>query len=132
MTSPNNAALLDELANAELQSSLNRRNNQPKNTKKNWDGKKKEFQKWCLDKGYPDGETVTGSKLNLFLSSEVIGRKVRKGKDKEKVIGKKSVLAYVEAITGIFYLMIRSIQPSSHLEDKFKSASKKSSRQGFD
>jgi hypothetical protein len=80
-----------------------------------------------LNKGYLDGETVTGSKLNLFLSSEVIGRKVRKGKNKEKIIGKKSVLAYVEAITGIPFLIVRSLQPSSYIKNKLKSASKKSS-----
>jgi hypothetical protein len=61
----NNATLLEELANAELQYSINKIIN-PKKTKKTWDSKKQEFQKWCLNKGYLDRETVTGSKLIFF------------------------------------------------------------------
>ena len=42
--------------------------NRPKNTNLAYDKKAAEFSKWCIDVvGYPDGATVSGSKLHRFL-----------------------------------------------------------------
>ena len=54
----------------------------PKNTKIQYEPKKKEFIAWTQQKGFQDLATVTGGKLVLFLNEQVVGRKVKSGKNK--------------------------------------------------
>ncbi len=81
--------------------------NRPKNTNLAYNKKAVEFSKWCIEVvGYPDGATVSGSKLHCFLCEQVCNRTSRK--DKHKQIGfvkreRKIFLVYIGKffITGI-------------------------------
>ncbi|KAK3364185.1 hypothetical protein B0T25DRAFT_421549, partial [Lasiosphaeria hispida] len=84
--------------------------NRPKNTKKAYDRKAKEFVDWCEDRGFPDGFTVTEDELLLFLNQEVIGwplRKKSRQADPEAELndGKlswRSVQLYITAATDLW------------------------------
>ena len=91
--------------------------NRPKNTNLAYDKKAAEFSKWCIDVvGYPDGATVSGSKLHRFLRDQVCNRTNRK--DKHKQIGFFTVRNYKSAIVDLYMQqkgmkMNRNEHPSS-------------------
>jgi hypothetical protein len=82
-TSQNPRALTDARLQVQLDVSIQEtyeevRAERPPNTSKTWDSKAEEYIQWCLTKGFPDQERVTGPKLHLFLKEEVVYRKKRK------------------------------------------------------
>ncbi len=74
--------------------------NRPKNTNLSYNCKALEFYDWCIEMGYPDGATVTGSKLHWFLKDKVFSR--RNKKDKNKIAGFYTVCQYKSAIIDIY------------------------------
>ncbi|EGZ17260.1 hypothetical protein PHYSODRAFT_331264 [Phytophthora sojae] len=75
--------LMEERERATLQKAIDSR---PINTKRKYEGYQKEFVEWSQLMGFGDGVTATGSKLHLFLDTQVVGRESKK-KKKGKVIG---------------------------------------------
>jgi hypothetical protein len=77
----------------------------PINTKRSYQGPTQEFIAWCVRKGAPDGNTVTESKLNLFLIEEVIGRESRvrrRGESERSLVRYATVSNYIAAITDLY------------------------------
>jgi len=86
---------------------------QPKNTKKSYEKKQKEFVDWCTRSGFDDGSSVTNSKLLLFIQNEVAGRGLRGSRYKKdrvregsgevtQTLAAGSVEAYVSAILRLW------------------------------
>ncbi|KAJ5142583.1 short-chain dehydrogenase [Penicillium bovifimosum] len=111
-----------ELAQIELQDRLNHhsikalhymRSQWPQNTSKAYVNKQKEWQSFCKNQGFPDGELVTEKKLVYFLDTEVLNRplrschhkKDRTRQDRSKVaqtLGTNSITQYVSAIVDLW------------------------------
>ncbi|KAK7179070.1 hypothetical protein PSPO01_14853, partial [Paraphaeosphaeria sporulosa] len=53
------------------------RETRPKNTNKTYDPKQKEWQQFCAEKGFEDGELVCENKLIWFLNERVLDRELR-------------------------------------------------------
>jgi hypothetical protein len=69
----------EEQHQAELRTYQQARKGRPENTSRAWDSRALEFIQWCIvKKGFADRDTVTGSKLHLFLLEEVVYRKKRR------------------------------------------------------
>ncbi|KAK1936712.1 hypothetical protein P3T76_010147 [Phytophthora citrophthora] len=77
---------IDESERATIQTTLETR---PINTKRKYDAYQKEYIQWCTAREFRDRDTVTGGKRHLFLSSMVIGRKLKM--NSEKTIGGSTV-----------------------------------------
>ena len=86
---------------------------QPKNTKKSYEGKQKEFIDWCIRSGFDDGSSVTSSKLLLFIQDEVTKRGLRgsrykkervteDGTEVKQTLPAQSVESYVSAILRLW------------------------------
>ncbi|KAK3901676.1 hypothetical protein C8A05DRAFT_16166, partial [Staphylotrichum tortipilum] len=100
---------------AELEDNLHRIHTtihaeRPMATKRAYAPKQAEFRSFCQTRGFQDGETVTESKLLLFLEKEVVHRPLR-GPSRKLVPGMpadearlhwRSVRAYVTAITDLW------------------------------
>lgn len=100
---------------AELEDNLHRIHTtihaeRPMTTKRAYAPKQAEFQSFCRARGFQDGETVTESKLLLFLEKEVVHRPLR-GPSRKLVPGMpagearlhwRSVRAYITAITDLW------------------------------
>lgn len=79
----------------------------PKNTTSAYEPKQEEFRRFCQQKEYQDGETVTEDKLLLFLVEEVVDRPLRSRSRKaasdiplsETRLAWRSVRSYITAIT---------------------------------
>lgn len=72
----------------------------PNNTKRKYDVYQAEFTRWCTEKQFPDHATVTGGKLHLFLSEQVVGR-VSKKKKSNDIIGICTACGYTNAIIDL-------------------------------
>ncbi|KAK4095870.1 hypothetical protein N658DRAFT_437330, partial [Parathielavia hyrcaniae] len=100
---------------AELEDNLHRihttiHTERPMTTKRAYVPKQAEFRDFCRARGFQDGDTVTESKLLLFLEKEVVHRPLR-GPSRKLVPGTpvsearlhwRSVRAYVTAITDLW------------------------------
>ncbi|OWZ22663.1 hypothetical protein PHMEG_0002577 [Phytophthora megakarya] len=88
---------IDESERATIQTTLKTR---PINTKRKYDAYQKEYIQWCTAREFRVRGTVTGGKLNLFLSSMVIGRKSTM--NSEKSIGGSTACGYTNAIVDLY------------------------------
>lgn len=96
------AVSLSALEQASLQTVNNGLSSRPERTKIAYKGPKKEFIDFCDTHSFLDLQTVTESKLNLFLRDHVLGKLVlvlSKGVYHEKVKIKASPLAVKRSIT---------------------------------
>ena len=81
-----------------------------KNTTSAYEPKQQEFRRFCQQKQYQDGETVTEDKLLLFLVEEVVHRPLRLRSRKaasdtplsETRLAWRSVQSYITAITDLY------------------------------
>lgn len=101
--------------NAELEANLHRIHTtihaeRPMTTKRAYAPKQAEFQSFCRTRGFQDGDTVTETKLLLFLEKEVVHRPLR-GPSRKVASGMlagearlhwRSVRAYITAITDLW------------------------------
>lgn len=90
------------------------RETRPKNTNKSYDPKQKEWQEFCKDKGFEDGELVYENKLVWFLNDRVLTRDVRVSRHKrenrtmldgtpiKQTLGMPAVKSYVAAIVDLW------------------------------
>lgn len=101
--------------NADLEANLHRIHNtihaeRPMTTKRAYGPKQAEFQTFCQGRAFQDGETVTESKLLLFLEEEVVHRPLRGPSRKtvpnipagESRLHWRSVRAYITAVTDLW------------------------------
>ncbi|KAK4240556.1 transcriptional activator of glycolytic enzymes-domain-containing protein [Achaetomium macrosporum] len=111
---------------AELEDNLHRIHTtihaeRPMTTKRAYAPKQAEFQSFCRARGFQDGDTVTESKLLLFLEKEVVYRPLRGPSRKlapgtlagEARLHWRSVRAYVTAITDLWQQQ-RTLGVNSH------------------
>jgi hypothetical protein len=89
------------------------RTNRPKNTKKNYDPKQKEWVEFCSEIKFSDGELVTEKKLIWFLKERVLTRSTRRSRyskhrtDEQdqpvvQTLGRSAVSGYVAAIVDLW------------------------------
>ena len=96
----NHETLLEQ---ATLRTLAEARASRPARTKITYKGPIKEFSNFCIvDYGFIDGDTVTEAKVNLFLTERVIGRLSRKGKNKGKEVGIRTIDNYVSALVSLY------------------------------
>jgi hypothetical protein len=104
--SASTAALSIQMHEAILKTHEHCLNIRPSNTSRAYSIRHDEFKKWCVEKAFIDGITVTGDKLHLFLHEQVIGRsrKKRKGNGDQVLqnVGKSTVLGYTSAIVDLW------------------------------
>ena len=96
----NHEALLEQAA---LRTLAEAHDSRPARTKITYKGPIKEFSNFCIvDYGFIDGDTVTEAKVNLFLTERVIGRLSRKGRNKGKEVGIRTIDNYVSALVSLY------------------------------
>jgi hypothetical protein len=96
----NHEVLLEQAA---LRTLAEARASRPARTKITYKGPIKEFSNFCIrEVGFIDGDTFTEAKVNLFLSERVIGQLSRKGKNKGKEVGIRSINNYVSALVSLY------------------------------
>ena len=91
------------------------RETRPRNTNKTYDPKQKEWQQFCAEKGFEDGELVCENKLIWFLNERVLDRELRTSRYTKKVnrttadgelvrqtLGPSAIKSYVAAIVDLW------------------------------
>ncbi|KAJ5449533.1 short-chain dehydrogenase [Penicillium daleae] len=119
---PTSEMQTQELAQIELQDRLNlhsikalhyMRSQRPKNTSRAYINKHQEWQSFCKNQGFPDGELVTEKQLVYFLDTEVLNRPLRScqykkdrtrpdGSTVEQTLGTNSITQYINAIVDLW------------------------------
>jgi hypothetical protein len=105
----NQEALLGlELHQAQLQTFADAAAIRPKGTVKSYDPKALEFTRWCEQKGFLDGGTVSAAKLHLFFKTCVVGRPSRKKRKKDDgssvhcTVGAAVIKSYTASIVDLW------------------------------
>ncbi|KAF2180995.1 hypothetical protein K469DRAFT_591049 [Zopfia rhizophila CBS 207.26] len=90
------------------------RDTRPKNTNKAYDPKQKEWQEFCAEKGFEDGELVYENKVIWFLNDRVLDREIRGSRYKresrttvnsepvQQTLGISAVKGYIAAIVDLW------------------------------
>jgi len=79
------------------------RANRASSTRKAYDQKIKQWKQWCLDRQFEDYDTVTESKLFLYLSSQVIPNGVQtKGKRHGTALSEQGLDGYIKPIITLY------------------------------
>ncbi|KAE8183867.1 hypothetical protein CF335_g8195 [Tilletia laevis] len=107
---------------AEQATRTQRKENQSKSTRVNWDPKQKEFIAWTKQRygGEQCPELVDGTKLHSFLAHEQVGRPTKRPRKtgastEEQAIGYSTIEAYTNAIIDLWQSQVDlGINSSSH------------------
>jgi hypothetical protein len=90
------------------------RETRPKNTNRTYDPKQREWQEFCAEKGFEDGELVYENKLIWFLNERVLDRQLRASRYKKEnrttadgepvrqTLGISAVKSYIAAIVDLW------------------------------
>ena len=62
----------------------------------------KEYNEFCEERRFLDSNTVTEAKLNFFIRECVLYRPTKKGRNKGKSVGIKTIQNYISAVISLF------------------------------
>ena len=90
---------LDQANLVTLATSLDAR---PERTKICYKTPIKEYNEFCEERQFLDSNTVTEAKLNFFIRECVLYRPTKKGRNKGKSVGIKTIQNYISAVISLF------------------------------